>query len=52
MAVLFLILLLLAVVCFAVAASGRASARVNLVALGLFFWALVPLIQAVQALVK
>jgi hypothetical protein len=50
MVVVFLILLLLALVCFLVAASGRASARVNLVALGLAFWVAVPLIQTIQAL--
>lgn len=50
MAVLFLILLLLAAVCFVVAASGRAVAKLNLVALGLFFWVLVSLIGAIQAL--
>jgi hypothetical protein len=48
--ILFLILLLLALICFGVAASGRASARVNLVALGLAFWVAVPLIQTIQAL--
>lgn len=49
MAVLFLILLLLAAVCFVVGAAGVAVQRVNVLALGLFFWVLVPLIQAIQA---
>jgi hypothetical protein len=50
MAVLFLILLLLAAVCFAVAAAGLAASRFNLIAAGLFFWVLVPLIDAVHGL--
>lgn len=54
MTVLYLILLLLAAVCFAVAAFNRASVdsgtrSVNLVALGLFLWVLVPLIETLQA---
>jgi hypothetical protein len=48
--ILFLILLLLSAVCFGVAASGRTLAQVNLVALGLLFWVLVPLIQTIQSL--
>lgn len=51
MLVVFLILLVLSLVCFVVAAAGRAPARVNLVALGLAFWVVVPLIQTIQALV-
>lgn len=50
MDVLFLILLVLAAACFGAAAAGRAGGRVNLVALGLFLWVLVPLIQAVQGI--
>lgn len=55
MTVLYLILLVLAAVCFAVAAFRGASQAldngrgVNLVALGLLFWILVPLLQALQA---
>ena len=53
MKVLYLILLILAAVCFVAAAvfrpvatdPPRVYARVNLVALGLFFWVLVPLIM-------
>ncbi len=49
MTVLYLILLLLAAVCFALEAftDVRAS-RVHLIGAGLFFWVLVPLIQTVQ----
>jgi hypothetical protein len=43
-AVLFL---LLAFVCFLLAAIGVAVRRVNLIALGLAFWVLVPLLDAV-----
>lgn len=50
MSALSLVLYLLAAVCFAVAATGLVASRVNLVAAGLFFWVLVPLITAVQAL--
>ena len=55
---LFLILLLLAAVCFIASVvtgyrttttnNGTAN-RYNLVALGLFFWVLVPLIQQIRA---
>lgn len=51
MDVLFLILLVLAFVCFGAAAFGVAS-RVNLMSLGLLFWVLVPLIQTAQLVVK
>lgn len=54
MAILFLLLLLGAAICFGVAAFARPVAdrtgRVNLVALGLLLWVLVPLIQALQAM--
>jgi len=43
-----LVLLVLAAGCFALAA-GNATAKVNLVALGLFFWVLVPLIAVVHS---
>lgn len=49
MTVVFLLLLLLAVVCFGAAAFGATLRSVNLVALGLLFFALVPLIQTLQA---
>ena len=51
MTVLYFILLLLAAICFVVAAADRTvHPRVNLIALGLFFWVLVPLIQTVKNL--
>lgn len=51
MTVLYFILLLLAAICFLVAAADRTPhPRLNLVALGLFFWVLVPLIQTVRNL--
>ncbi len=49
MTVIFLILLIAALVCFLIAAFAPSQpARVNLVALGLALWVLVPLIQTVQ----
>lgn len=49
MTVIYLILLIAALVCFVIAAlAPHQPARVNLVALGLGFWVLVPLIQTVQ----
>lgn len=51
MDVLYFILLLVAAICFIVAAAGGAiHPRINLIALGLFFWVLVPLIHAAKAL--
>lgn len=47
MHVLDLILLLVGAVCFALAAAGALSARVNLVALGLTAWICVPLIHTI-----
>lgn len=41
-----IVLLLLGFVCFVVAALAFPVPRVNLVALGLAFWILVPLLQA------
>lgn len=49
MAVLFLILLVLGFACF-VAATFGAGTRWNLLAAGLAFWILVPLITAFRAL--
>jgi hypothetical protein len=46
---LYLVLYIIAAVCFALAAADRVTARVNLVALGLLAWVLVPLIQTAQA---
>lgn len=46
MTLLCLVLLLLAVVCFGLAAVDVVVRRLNLVALGLFFWALVALLKA------
>ena len=39
------VLLLIAAICFLLAAIGIPSARVNLIALGLFFWVLSLLIR-------
>lgn len=50
MAVLYFVLVLLALICFAVAASNRVAARVNLVALGLAFWISVEFIQRLKGL--
>lgn len=50
MTVLFLILLLLGAVCFGLAAFGATLQKVNLLALGLLFWILVPLITALTEL--
>lgn len=55
MDVLYLLLLIGAAVCFALAAfraerGGVAVPRVNLVALGLLLWVLVPLLQTLQSL--
>jgi hypothetical protein len=47
MIILFLILLVLAAACFFAAAFDVAS-RFNLVAVGLFLWVLVPLIQLIR----
>ena len=49
MAVVFLILLVLSFACF-VAATFNAAIRWNLVAAGLAFWVLIPLINAFRAL--
>lgn len=46
MTILFLILLVLAAASFVAAAVG-VGGRVNLLALGLFFWVLVPLLQLI-----
>lgn len=48
MGLLLLLLLIAGLVCFLIAAVGVAS-RVNLLALGLAFWILVPIIQAFPA---
>lgn len=50
MSVLYLLLLLLALVCFVVAASGRVVTKLNVVALGLFFWVLVPFLETLTSL--
>lgn len=44
MTVLYFVLLLLALVCFVAAASGRVVTKYNLMALGLALWVAVPLI--------
>lgn len=45
-----LILLIVAAVLFAIAAVAPASTRFNLVAGGLFFWVIVPIIDTVDAM--
>lgn len=45
MTILYLLLLVGACACFSIAAFGRTQPRVNLVALGLLLFALVPTIQ-------
>jgi len=44
--VLTFLLLLLGLICFVLAAVGVSAARVNLIALGLAFWILIPLMGA------
>jgi len=44
-----LLLLIVAAVCFGLAAFGAPLSRVNLVALGLLAWVLVPLIATLRA---
>lgn len=44
------VLLLASAVCFAAAAAGVPTSRVNLMAAGLFFWVLIPLIAAFNRL--
>lgn len=48
MTTLYLLLLLLAAVFFALSAFGVSAQKVNLLALGLFCWVLVPLLQTLQ----
>jgi hypothetical protein len=50
MTVLYFILLLLAAICFGIAALGVSHPRIHFVALGLLAWVLVPLIHAAKAL--
>jgi hypothetical protein len=50
MATLYLILLIVAAVCFALAALGVVPPRVQLLALGLLAWVLVPLLQQAKHL--
>ena len=47
---LYLVLYLLAATCFLGYAAGAKHPRINLLGLGVFFWALVPLIQTLQKL--
>lgn len=47
--VIYLILLILAAICFFLAAMGRWEGRVGLVPAGLFCWVLVPLISLIVA---
>lgn len=48
MTTIYLLLLIAGAVCFGLAAFNVAVGRLNLVALGLLFWVLVPLIQRLQ----
>lgn len=48
MTTLYLVFLLLSAVCFGMAAVGAALRNVNLVALGLLFFVLVPLVQTLR----
>lgn len=50
MTALYLILLVIAAVLFALAALGVAAGRLNLIAAGLFFWVLVLVLQQSQKL--
>lgn len=50
MTVLYLLLLLLGAVCFAMAMVGASVRNFNLVAAGLLFWVMVPLLQTVTSL--
>lgn len=50
MLALYLILYVVALVCFLMAAFGVAASRVNLIGLGLAFMVLVPIIQLAQKL--
>lgn len=50
MTALFILLLILAAACFIAAALGATLRRVNLMALGLFLWVLVPLIKSMVAI--
>ncbi len=47
MVVIYLLLLIGAALCFALAASGKVASKVNLTALGLLLWVAVPLIKAI-----
>lgn len=49
MNILDLVLLLTAAICFGLAAFGAVVSRVNLLALGLLAWVLVPLLDAISA---
>lgn len=50
MSIIYLLLLLGAAVCFAIAAFNKARTSFNLVALGLFLWVLVPVLQRLLGL--
>ena len=50
MVVLYLLLLLVAAVCFGLAAFNFSHRRLNLLALGLLAWVLVPLLQTLVRL--
>ena len=50
MNVFYLLLLIVAAVCFGIAAFSSRQPRINLVALGLLAWVLVPLLQALVSL--
>jgi hypothetical protein len=50
MDIVFLLLLLAGALCFAVAVARTFEPKLNLIALGLLFWILVPLIQQIRAM--
>jgi hypothetical protein len=49
MDVIYLLLFVVGAVCFGLAAFGVVVSRVNLMALGLLMWILVPLLEAIQS---
>lgn len=50
MTTLYVVLFLLSAVCFLLAAFSVPVQKINILALGLFFWVMVPLIIALQSL--
>lgn len=50
MVLLYFVLLILATICFGLAALNKPVGKLNIIALGLFFWMLVPTIQMLNKL--